>query len=146
MNSDDRIKCAEASKGLSDLRESIARLIRTPRVLIIDDAPLDVELLIKAILNVIRCDTSACPSPVEGLNMFKANPFDAVFLDLVIPGFDPLDFLRSINIKNVVVIVTGYSTNTPLIAEAVKLGAIQVITKPVKEDDLRKIFGGINGR
>lgn len=142
---DDQQKCDEASKGLSDLRDSIAKLTRVPRVLIVEDDPADVLALTQAIVNVAKCDVTSASSVAEALFLFERQPFDAVFLDLVIPGADGLDFLRKVSCPNVVVVVTGQGSDAPIIEEAMRLGAVMVISKPVQEQDLRKIFGGVYG-
>ncbi len=101
------------------------------KVLLIDDEKDFVEALAgrmkKRGMNV-SCATSAA----EALKKLEIESFDAIVLDLHMPGMDGLQTLEAIKKKNSnlqVVMLTGHATVEKGI-EAMKLGAMDLIEKP----------------
>lgn len=81
-------------------------------------------------------------SAVAALKQVEAGGFDAIILDLMMPGMDGLDTLRAIKKKNPdlqVILLTGHATIEKGI-EAMKLGAMDFIEKPADLDKLTKII------
>jgi len=69
----------------------------------------------------------------EALEKVRAEPYDAIFLDLLMPEMDGIETLRrllEINPDLQVILLTGYGTVQKGI-EAVKLGAMDFLEKPV---------------
>ena len=74
----------------------------------------------------------------EAVNKVAASSYDGLLLDIKMPGKDGLETLesiRSISPDMKVIIVTGYQS-VETATKAVKLGAIDYITKPFKSDEV----------
>jgi DNA-binding NtrC family response regulator len=71
-----------------------------------------------------------------------SQPFDAVLLDLRLPGAGGLDALRRIKERRpeaVVIVVTGYGTVQSAV-QAMKNGAYDYVTKPFSADELKMLL------
>ncbi len=73
---------------------------------------------------------------VHALKAFHEEKFDLIITDLRMPNMDGMNLLkhiREVDPRAIVIMITGYGTvNTAV--EAMKLGAFDYITKPLKED------------
>lgn len=72
----------------------------------------------------------------DGIEAFLEDKYDLVITDLRMPHVDGLEFLKYIkkaNRDNLAIMITGYGTINAAV-EAMKLGAFDFITKPIKED------------
>lgn len=72
----------------------------------------------------------------EGIEAFLEDKYDLVITDLRMPHVDGLEFLKFIkkaNRDNIVIMITGYGTINNAV-EAMKIGAFDFITKPIKDD------------
>ncbi len=76
------------------------------------------------------------------------NSFDLILLDYKMPGMDGMDVLKEvkrINHEIDVVIITAYGTIETAV-EAIKVGAIDYITKPVELDELLLLVDRVSER
>jgi len=74
----------------------------------------------------------------EGLDRFRTGAFHLVLTDLQMPGMDGIELLHEIkglDNRCVVVLITGFGTVESAVT-AIKEGAYDFITKPVKFDQL----------
>lgn len=74
----------------------------------------------------------------EALALIERQSFDLIISDIVMDGASGIDLLRRVREKGLecpVVIVTGYP-NISTATEAVRLGAFDYLSKPVKKNDL----------
>lgn len=107
------------------------------RVLIVDDE----EEFATALAERMRTrglDASTAFSGNVAIEMVRANPYDAVVLDLAMPGIDGMQTLRSmlaINADLQIIILTGHATVSKGV-QAVKEGAFEFLEKPVRLDEL----------
>ena len=108
------------------------------KILICDD-----ETGIREALNLILAedyDLDFASSGDEALGKIKDNPFDGILLDIKMPDKDGLETLEEIKRllpETKIIIVTGYqSVETAL--KAIKLGALDYITKPFSEEDVKE--------
>jgi DNA-binding NtrC family response regulator len=72
----------------------------------------------------------------EGIEAFLEDKFDLVITDLRMPNVDGLEFLKYIkgaNRDNIVIMITGHGTINNAV-DAMKLGAFDFITKPIKDE------------
>lgn len=86
----------------------------------------------------------------EALDLVFDHDFDAIFLDIMMPGMDGLSvaqFLRNNRqFKNLkIIFVTSVHKDNPMIKEAAKLENVFFLFKPVLEKKLKKILQVLNG-
>ncbi|MDX9822662.1 MAG: response regulator, partial [Syntrophales bacterium] len=109
--------------------------MKNSKILIAEDNDLSRENLIE-LLREEGYSVTAVQDGRQAMDTFIADRFDLVVTDLRMPHMDGLEllkFIRGMNQDTVVIIVTGYGTiNTAV--EAMKLGAFDYVTKPIKDD------------
>ena len=103
----------------------------TTTVLLVDDEPEFVEALAERLIaRGLSVDSAA--DGATALQMCKAREYDAILLDMAMPGLDGLQTLRGlleINPDQQVILLTGRATLTQGV-EAMKLGALDLLEKP----------------
>jgi len=100
-------------------------------VLIIED-DLDIANLVKMQLLDMNCDVDIAHDGLEGLELFKANQYALVILDIMLPGMDGLDIckaIRSMEFYVPVLMLTAKSTELDRVL-GLELGADDYLTKP----------------
>jgi len=109
----------------------------TEKVLLVDDEEDFLETLGERMKNRgMNVTTSA--SAKEALEKVEEESFDAIVLDLMMPGMDGLEALKIIKEKRPelqVILLTGHATIKKGI-EAMKLGAIDFLEKPADIETL----------
>jgi DNA-binding NtrC family response regulator len=106
-------------------------------VLVIDDEEIMREIL-ETLLTREGYEVRVALSGAEGLDLARALPFDAAFVDIMMPGLDgiaTLDELKRIDEDLAVIIITAYGSIESAIA-AMKSGAFDYITKPFKNEEV----------
>jgi CheY-like chemotaxis protein len=101
------------------------------RVLIIDDNPLDIELVSRMLGKRLGATVESAHTGEEGLRRLKVEMFDVVLLDYSLPGQNGLDFLRDLQdlqISTPVLLVTARG-DTRIQEEALQAGAVDYISK-----------------
>ena len=110
------------------------------RVLVLED---DVALS-EVICDELRArghSTVAAGSLAEGIEQLSGLEFDVALLDLMLPDGSGIDLLRRIREEDLAteaVVLTGYAAIATAI-EAMKIGAYDYLTKPVRMDELEAI-------
>ena len=102
------------------------------RVLVVDDEP-GVRGMLEAILNDEGYEVRSVPSGEAGVAAAAERAFDAVLLDVWLPGIDGLESLRQMRDKGVdaeVVMISGHGTIDTAV-KATKLGAFDFVEKPL---------------
>jgi len=77
----------------------------------------------------------------EGLSLFNQETFEAVFLDLKLPGLNGLRVMgqmREASPETPIIIITGYGSIESAV-EAIKLGAFDYMSKPFSPEELRVV-------
>ena len=114
---------------------------KTARILIVDDEP-NVRLMFRTTLVAVGYDVAEAEDGEAALAALRGSgPFDLVFLDLRMPLVDGMATLRRMRDEGLlvpVVIVTAHGS-VPDAVEAMKLGAIDFIQKPVRPEELREV-------
>lgn len=75
---------------------------------------------------------------VEGLNLIKENDYHTLLIDLVMPEMGGIELLKELNnlkIETPAIVITAYASVETAI-EAMKLGAIDYITKPFNIEEM----------
>jgi len=109
-------------------------------ILIIDDDP-GLSETARWALRPERIDVQTVSSGVEGLATAHSRVFDLVLVDLRLPDMPGTEVLRVLRdeLKDVpLILISGFLT-TPVIVEAMKLGATDVLEKPIAVDALVEI-------
>lgn len=110
-----------------------------PRILIVDDMPINIDLM-KSILSKKNYQVVAAKNGKSAIAKARANQFDLVLLDIVLPdidGFEVCSIIKEqkINSETPVIFLTGQRDNESLV-KGFKLGAVDYILKPFSEEEL----------
>jgi DNA-binding NtrC family response regulator len=118
------------------------------KILIVDDDAALREGLAETVADLGHSSRSAA-SGREALAALAAEDFDCVLLDLRMPGgMDGMEVLRRIRAKDSalpVIVLTAFATAENTI-EAMRLGALDHLTKPVGRDELGALLQGLSAR
>ena len=110
---------------------------RNAAVLVIDDEEIMRDIL-GTLLEREGYSVRLASSGQEGLDLAKSLPFDAVIVDVMMPGLDGLqvlDQLKKHDEELPVLMITAYASMESAIL-AMKKGAFDYITKPFKNDEV----------
>ena len=101
------------------------------RILIIEDEPTVADLVAEALAHQGH-QTTVALAGAEGLERIVADPPDAVFLDIVMPGLSGVGVLREIRrrVPRLPVIVLSGHANSQELDEARRLGVTDIVPKP----------------
>jgi DNA-binding response OmpR family regulator len=116
-------------------------------ILIVDDEP-NVRLVFRTALQSSDYTLSTADNGESALRWVAETRFDLVLLDLQMPGLGGMEVLRRIRAAGndvPVVIVTAHGS-VPDAVEAMKLGAIDFLRKPLSPDELRKVVAEVLAR
>ena len=110
------------------------------RVLVIEDSA-SVRRLIEVCLRVLGVTVSSASDGVEGLEAVRADPPDAVVLDIGLPGLDGWEVLRQLrgdeDTASIKVLVLTAHAQPEMADRAEQGGADSFMTKPFRPLDLR---------
>jgi DNA-binding response OmpR family regulator len=116
-------------------------------ILIVDDEP-NVRLMFRTALESTGAKISEADGGQAALDTLASTNFDLVLLDLSMPGIDgmqTLERMRERGDNTPVVIITAHGT-VPHAVEAMKLGAIDFLSKPLLPDSLRHVVTDVCSR
>lgn len=111
------------------------------KILLVDDEKDFLEVMSERI-EARGMEVTTAESAVTALEQVESGGFDAIILDLMMPGMDGLETLKAIKKKNPdlqVILLTGHATIEKGI-EAMKLGAMDFLEKPADLDKLTAII------
>ncbi|MEA3296635.1 MAG: sigma-54 dependent transcriptional regulator [candidate division Zixibacteria bacterium] len=107
------------------------------KILIVDDEP-NITSSFSSLLTDEGYSTDTAATAEKTLEKCTSTEYDLVLLDLNLPGQSGLDFLKAIKNKPaspLVLVISGQS-DIPTALEAIKLGAIDYLEKPVAPERL----------
>jgi DNA-binding NtrC family response regulator len=110
---------------------------RNASILVVDDEEIMREIL-DALLAREGYHVRLAASAAEGIELAKSVPFDAVILDVMMPGMDgiaALEELKKLDEELPVLMITAFASVETAIS-AMKRGAFDYITKPFKNDEV----------
>ena len=112
------------------------------RVLVVDDEP-NVRLVFRTTLEAAGYEVDESPDGLDALDRVRRRPFDLLLLDLRMPRLEGMETLRRLREQgsNVPVVVVTAHGGIPDVVEAVKLGAVDFLPKPVSPETLRNVVG-----
>ncbi|MBF0474649.1 MAG: PAS domain S-box protein [Deltaproteobacteria bacterium] len=138
-------RCITASKEvITDLK--IARR----RILVMDDEDYIRDLL-SEMLQVLNCEVMLTNDGYEAIEQYKiakwsGQPFDAVIMDLVVPGSiggkESIDSLIELD-PNINVIVSSGYCDDPIMANFREYGFVDVLPKPYKLEELSRVLNKV---
>ncbi|MEK0350843.1 MAG: response regulator [Nitrosopumilus sp.] len=107
-------------------------------ILIVEDDK-DLRGIYKEILELYDYDVHIAVNGLEGVEKFKQKKPSLVIMDAAMPildGYKAFKQIKEIDNNANVIIVTGFSDNEQRSKEAIKLGLIKIISKPLGVDEL----------
>lgn len=113
---------------------------RAQRILIVDDEP-NVRLMFRTALAALGAEIAVAEDGEAALDRLERSSFDLILLDLKMPHVDGMETLRRLRDRGddtPVVIVTAHG-DVPHAVEAMKLGAIDFLSKPMAPSQLRRV-------
>jgi|TARA_B100000768_G_scaffold63058_1_gene61079 DNA-binding LytR/AlgR family response regulator len=115
------------------------------KCLIIDDEPLAINVIknyLNDINDIVIVDTFS--NAIDAINFLKDNHVDLIFLDINMPVFDGLSFIKSLEKKPLIVITTAYKEYA---AETYELDVTDYLVKPISfprfMKSINKVFSNI---
>jgi FixJ family two-component response regulator len=105
-------------------------------VIIIDDDP-DIREALSGLLEIVELRAAAFASTAEFLASKRPDGPCCIVLDVRLPGLSGLEFQQQLANENIpipVIIITGYA-DVPISVRAMKAGAIEFLTKPIRDQE-----------
>jgi len=110
------------------------------KILIVDDEK-NIRLALTAALATLPVQVEAVASGAEALEKLEKQPYDFKLwlLDLLMPGIDGMEVLRRLTVirPDIKVIVITAHGSIETAVEAMKLGAVDFLTKPFDPEEIR---------
>ena len=114
------------------------RSVDPKQVVFVVDDDVDVREGLRSLLQSVSLGCEVFPSAKDFLNRKPSNAISCLILDVRLPGPSGLDFqseLAGAHIDIPIIFITGYG-DIPMTVRAMKAGAVEFLTKPVREQDL----------
>ena len=108
-----------------------------PHLLLIDDDPNTLASLSRA-FRLAGYEATVCDSASRALELIRAERFDVIFSDVVMPGKDGISLLEDLKATGVttpVVMISGQAS-VELAVRATRLGAVDFLEKPLSTEKL----------
>jgi two-component system alkaline phosphatase synthesis response regulator PhoP len=123
-----------------------AAILNQVRLLVVDDTA-DNRALLSRVFSNRGFETTQADSGAAALALMEQRSFDAVLLDILMPGMDGIEVLKRIRRTHSrsnlpVIMVSGKSAKMD-VALALELGANDYITKPI---DISNAFARVQGQ
>jgi FixJ family two-component response regulator len=109
----------------------------TPTVFVVDDDP-SVRAAIHGMLKAVGLHSETFATPQEFLQGKPSDGPSCLVLDVRLPGANGLDFqheLAAAGVRIPIIFITGHG-DIPMTVKAMKLGAVEFLTKPFRDQDL----------
>jgi len=111
------------------------------RILVVDDDKELADGLVESLSNLGYLAAAAYGGR-EALTRFEQGAFQLVITDLKMPDMDGMELLEAVKARDkqaVVIVITGYGTIESAV-KAIRNGAYDFITKPIKMEELEVII------
>ncbi|MCX8118302.1 MAG: sigma-54 dependent transcriptional regulator [Desulfobacterota bacterium] len=107
------------------------------KILLIDDSSEILETLSEFLIQE-GYDLTTTSDGTTGISLIEKNFYDLILTDLKMPGADGMEVLRYVrehSPESICILLTGYGTIRNAV-EAIKSGAFDYLTKPIKLDEI----------
>jgi diguanylate cyclase (GGDEF)-like protein len=115
-------------------------LLRTAKVMMIDDEPITIEVLREFLDEAGYCNFVDTSNPEEAMQLISSERPDVILLDLMMPVVSGFDILASLGAdekyRHIPAIVLTSSTDPQTKLRALELGATDFLAKPVDSSEL----------
>lgn len=118
------------------------------RVLIVDDSLIHIRQLTETLTRLGHTVIGHARTGTSGVQLFRENNPDVVFLDVVMPELDGLAALRlikSLDAGAQVIMLTSTAGVGAKVEEALKLGAAAVVAKPATAAQIEQAIARLQG-
>src|ERR1700704_1037928 len=108
-----------------------------PHLLLIDDDPNTLASLYRA-FRLAGYEATVCDSTIRALELIRAERFDMIFSDVVMPGKDGISLLEDLKAAGTttpVVMISGQAS-VEIAVRATRLGAVDFLEKPLSTERL----------
>jgi FixJ family two-component response regulator len=108
-----------------------------PVVVVIDDDP-DIRTALQGLLETVELETRLFATASEFLASKRPQGPCCIVVDVRLPGLSGLDFQQQLATENIaipVIFITGHG-DIPMSVRAMKAGAVEFLTKPLRDQDL----------
>jgi two-component system nitrogen regulation response regulator NtrX len=106
-------------------------------LLIVDDDPNTLASLSRA-FRLAGHEATVCDNAARALDLLRAETFDLILSDVVMPGksgLELLEDLKNAGVKTPIILISGQA-NIEMAVQATKLGALDFLEKPLSTDKL----------
>ncbi|MDD2698390.1 MAG: response regulator transcription factor [Arcobacteraceae bacterium] len=115
-------------------------ILKNKKVLYVEDDEV-IRQSIAKVLNIFFDDITLAIDGEEAINLLE-NRFDVVILDLNLPKYNGLEIAKCVREKNnetLIFLISSYQ-ETQNLRDAMRLGAIDYLPKPLRFDDLKNVL------
>jgi len=105
-----------------------------PIVFVIDDDP-DVREGLRALFESVHLRSRSFGSAQEFLRSEIPDEVSCLILDVRLPGLSGIDFQTDVQIDIPIIFITGHG-DIPMSVKAMKAGAVEFLTKPIRDQEL----------
>src|SRR6266568_4466788 len=130
-----------ASRGAAPHFESNCKMAH---LLIVDDDANTLASLARA-FRMAGHEATVCDSAARALDLVKAQRFDLIFSDVVMPGKDGISFLedlKALGLSTPTVMISGQAS-VEMAVRATRLGAVDFLEKPLSTEKLLLTVGNV---
>ncbi len=121
----------------------------TGHVLVIEDEP-QMRTMLKQMIEDIGCDVVKASDGKEGVKLYRANPFDLIVTDIIMPEKEGIETIIELkrdfpDVKIIAVSGGGEIDAETYLSMAKKLGARYTFAKPISREELLKAIRQLLG-
>lgn len=110
-----------------------------PTVLAVDDDQINLSIM-ETILEDYDCEVVTALSAIEAMEIVKKKAISLILLDRMLPGMNGIEFTKALRssqeYKDIPIIMQSAAATDVQIAEGMKAGVNEYLTKPFSEHDL----------